>query len=90
MEAEVDMTEPLNLKLSDEEIAKHVTEVIDGSGPLPSAEEMARGVADGATAKATWGIQEWLKEFIDLDAHRQTWEYCVDFLEAQGIQKPSV
>ncbi len=91
--------QPLDLKLSDEEIAKHVTEVIDGSGPLPSAEEMARGVADAASRKAALGLVGWLDTaFADATEDKggilngdEVISILTDLalaFRAQGIQKP--
>jgi len=84
-------TQSLDLKLSDEEIAKHVTEVIDGSGPLPSAEEMVRGVADAATAKAVWWIVEWMSDRdsnIRFQPSIDTASDLKDILEGQGLHRP--
>ena len=45
-----------------------------------------RAIADAATAKAAWGIYDWLDDTGEL---RLLWG-LEQFLEAQGIQKPEV
>jgi len=80
----------LHLKLSDEEIAQHVTEMIDGSGPLPTAKEMARGVADAATAKAAWACVDFIEKFLDGkgDVFKPSEELARE-LRGESIQKPT-
>lgn len=87
----------LDLRLTDEEIAKYVTEIIDGSGPLPSAKEMMRGIADAATAKAAYAIVEWLGEWgmhsFCGKHHFPPVEYAnpklFDILSTMGIKNPA-
>ena len=86
--------ENLDLKLSDEEIAYAVTRIIDdGSIPLPSAEEMARGVADAATAKAAWEIKRWLENGWTHMGSQGTYismmDQLVSALNAAGVQRPT-
>ena len=89
------MTQPLDLKMSDEERIEIATtavqQFLDNEAPWREVVEgVSKATAKAATAKAAWWCQEWLGE--------QEWpfEMMIDIrgglaqaLEAQGIQKPT-
>ncbi len=93
MDKEVDMTQPLDLKLSDEEIhtVNNLT-MEEPSTPIPSDEIhdaidefYDRAIADAATAKAAWSILDFIYENGTVEG----WNALREALEAQGIQKPT-
>ena len=73
-------TQSLDLKLSDGEI-DDLYEQYDGT--------TARLIADAATAKAAWGLVEWLKEKgYRTPSSLAHVELHYELQVAQGIQKP--
>ena len=91
------MTQPLELKLTDEEIhtVNNLT-MEEPSTPIPSDEVhdaidefYDRALADTATAKAAWGIVEWMDTKFPSLTKILIREYIESALEAQGIQKPT-
>ena len=83
--------EPLDLKLSDEEI----NSVENRTAPTIPRDEINdddiynRAIADCATAKAAWGIVEWLDKEGVWHAIEKAHLTLARHLEAQGIQKPT-
>ena len=85
-------TQPLDLKMSDEEL--NAFDLRDECDPMYGVSgEQLRPVAELATAKAAWELVNWLRQ--DKWGHirkQDTYGYMMDaleeILEAQGIERP--
>ena len=78
------------LKLTDEERAR-VVFAHEGDGPGLYTLEESDALADAATAKAVWGVVDWLEETAEHSADGNGYALYVlqKALEAAGMPRPS-